>query len=78
MRSTEKQLAYLVACTNCLLGYGMPSANSRLTIQRQMADMGSDGDMAQQQQQQYIDFIICSRIIYLCRVTNELVKVSAH
>jgi len=29
--------------TNSLLAYGMPSANSRITYTRQMAEMG-DGD----------------------------------
>ena len=34
IKSTEKQLAYLVMVTNSLLAYGMPSANSRITFQR--------------------------------------------
>lgn len=40
IRSVEKQLAYLITVTNSLLSFGMPSANSRLQIVKQMAEMG--------------------------------------
>lgn len=40
IRSVEKQLSYLITVTNSLLSFGMPSANSRLQIVKQMAEMG--------------------------------------
>lgn len=41
IKSSEKQLAYLVSVTNSLFAYGMPSANSRISsIQRSLGDMG--------------------------------------
>jgi hypothetical protein len=40
IKSSEKQLAYLINVTNSLLSFGMPSTNSRLQIAKQLAEMG--------------------------------------
>jgi len=55
----------------------MPSANARLHAVRQQKkdDMGMSTEVQTQQQSPQPDFIICSRIIYLCRLTNQLYAV---
>lgn len=86
IKATEKQLAFLVTVTTSLFSYGMPSANSKLSgsslyskiILGDMDDMSGGESGATQEQsydQKYPDFVICSRVIYLSRITNQLVSV---
>lgn len=57
---------------NALLSYGMPSAVSRLATISKLAEMG-DGNSGEEVK--FPDFIICSRIIYLCKLSNQLITV---
>jgi hypothetical protein len=88
IRSTEKALTYLVTLTTSLYSYGMPSANSSLRLNSYSGSRGFADLMDNMVEQalseaedntqvnyaeKYPDFIISSRIIYLFRITNQLV-----
>jgi hypothetical protein len=51
----------------------MPSANSRISVIAKSSsnDMNTEGPA---KEIAYPDFIICSRILYLCRTTNQLLN----
>eukprot|EP00347_Sterkiella_histriomuscorum_P000570 403375338 len=73
IKSCEKQLGYLVKVTNSLFSYGMPSANTRVSVlaKKQESEMNSDSPV---KEIQYPDFVICSRILFLCKTTNQLMN----
>ena len=52
---------------NALLSYGMPSAISRLATINKLNDMGDENTT---NESKFPDFTICSRIIYLTKLSN--------
>jgi hypothetical protein len=71
IHQTERQLAYLVTVTSNLFSYGLPSANARLHSGKAM-----DDNTQLPIEQRYPDFIICSRVIFLARITSQIASVS--
>ncbi|CDW76789.1 importin-n-terminal domain-containing protein [Stylonychia lemnae] len=61
IKSCERQLGYLVKVTNSLFSYGMPSANSRVSLLAKQNQNDMNADSATPTEIKYPDFVVCSR-----------------
>jgi hypothetical protein len=65
----------LVRVTNSFYSYGLPSGSSKFSIYARKAVSDDENLMSQKERPpkpQFVDFQIIQKMIYLCKMTNQL------
>jgi hypothetical protein len=74
----EKQLAFLVQTTVSFFSYGLPSGVNKYSFYPPVRKAASDDESNMQEikkdkpKEEYLDFQIIQRVLYLCKISNQL------